>query len=162
MSDGLRPADPGGLGPFPWPPVILAATLMGAFAAQQIYPIAWPGDSGTLAHYFGLSFLPFGLAIIAWAVITLRRHETTFLPHKSADRLVTTGPYGFVRNPIYAGEAIALLGVGELTRNIWFVIAVLPFGIAITYLAIKPEERHLEAKFGDAYRKYKAIVGRWI
>jgi protein-S-isoprenylcysteine O-methyltransferase Ste14 len=42
------------------------------------------------------------------------------------------------------------------------VILAPVFAVLMTWLAILPEERHLEAKFGDAYRAYKARTRRWI
>ena len=53
-------------------------------------------------------------------------------------------------------------GVAELMRNIWLVLLTPVFGILVTWLAIIPEERHLEARFGDAYRAYKERTRRLI
>ena len=55
-----------------------------------------------------------------------------------------------------------LLGLAEVTKNIWFAILAPLFAILVTWLAIIPEERHLEARFGDAYRSYKERSRRWI
>jgi protein-S-isoprenylcysteine O-methyltransferase Ste14 len=57
---------------------------------------------------------------------------------------------------------MALFGVAELTKNIWFVLAAGLFGLLVTALQILPEERHLEARFGEAYRDYKRRARRWI
>ena len=48
------------------------------------------------------------------------------------------------------------------THNIWFAILAIPYIPLVTWLAILPEERHLEARFGDAWRDYKARTRRWI
>ncbi len=82
--------------------------------------------------------------------------------HKSADRLVTEGPFRFRRNPIYMGEVLVFLGLAELTHNIWFAIIAPLFAIAIQRLAILPEERHLEERFGQAYLDYKERTRRWF
>ena len=70
--------------------------------------------------------------------------------------------FHYSRNPIYLGMIITLIGVwiifGSLTPI--FVIAI--FTWLIQELFIKEEERMLEAKFGDSYQEYKAIVRRWI
>jgi protein-S-isoprenylcysteine O-methyltransferase Ste14 len=84
------------------------------------------------------------------------------LPDAPATRLVTSGPFRRFRNPIYLGEVMILLGVAELTHNIWFVVAAAAFGVLVTWLAILPEERHLEAVFGEEYRAYKAASRRWL
>ena len=55
-----------------------------------------------------------------------------------------------------------LLGLAELSHNIWLAILAPVFAVAVTWLAILPEERHLETRFGDAYRAYKARSRRWL
>ena len=44
----------------------------------------------------------------------------------------------------------------------WFVAAAAAFAALVTWLAILPEERHLERRFGKAYLDYKAKSRRWI
>ena len=84
------------------------------------------------------------------------------LPNQAADALVTTGPYNRFRNPIYIADVMLLLGMAELTKNIWFVIGAAIFVVLVTWLAILPEERHLEARFGDEYTDYKQKSRRWL
>ena len=60
------------------------------------------------------------------------------------------------------GEVLILLGLAELTHNIWFAILAPLFAIAIYLLAILPEERHLEERFGQAYLDYKERTRRWF
>lgn len=115
-----------------------------------------------MGHIVGRGLGAAGLALLVWAVWTLRRHGTTVLPDKAADVLVTDGPFRFRRNPIYVADILILFGIAELTQNVWFVILALPFAVLVTWLAILPEERHLEERFGDAYRDYKARTRRWI
>jgi protein-S-isoprenylcysteine O-methyltransferase Ste14 len=103
-----------------------------------------------------------GLALTNWGVLTLVRARTNVLPHKAADRLITDGAYGFRRNPIYMGDVLMLLGLAQLTLNIWFAILAPPFALALYALAIRPEERHLEARFGEPYLDYKARTRRWF
>ena len=55
-----------------------------------------------------------------------------------------------------------LLGVAEVTKNVWFVMGAAAFALLVTWLAILPEERHLEKRFGEAYRAYKAKSRRWL
>jgi len=115
-----------------------------------------------MAHVAGLGLGLAGLALFAWAAWTLRRHGTTILPDKAADVLVTDGPYRLRRNPIYIAHVLILLGVAEVTHNIWFAVAAAAYVPLVSWLAVLPEERHLEARFGDAYRAYMAKTRRWI
>ncbi len=60
------------------------------------------------------------------------------------------------------GEVLLFLGLAQLTGNIWFPIVAPLFAIGIHYLAILPEERHLENRFGEAYLQYKERTRRWF
>jgi protein-S-isoprenylcysteine O-methyltransferase Ste14 len=147
---------------FPWPPVLAVATLAGAWVLERAIPTSWPGPDDPLARIAGSLIGVAGLALTAWAIFTLRRARTTVLPHHGASVLVASGPFRFRRNPIYLGEVMIILGLAELTKSLWLVILAPIFALLITWLAILPEERHLEAKFGDVYRAYKARTRRWI
>lgn len=146
----------------PWPPILLAATVTAAIVLGHALPYAWPGENDLMARIAGRGIGLAGLLLIGWAIYTLRRHETTVLPDKPASALVTDGPFRFRRNPMYVALILILLGLAEITQNIWLVILILPFAGLVTWLAIIPEERHLEARFGDAYRAYKVTTRRWI
>lgn len=147
---------------FPWPPVLLAAALIAAYGLGMWLPLGWPGQDDTPARTIGLTIGLAGLVLIVTAALALWRHETTIMPDKAASTLVTSGPYRIFRNPIYLGEVMAMFGLAELTKNIWFVAAALMFAALVTWLQIIPEEKHLEARFKDAYLDYKKHARRWI
>lgn len=147
---------------FPWPPVLLVGVFLTAWLLGYAYPLNWPGLDDLPARIIGIGIGVLGIALFAWGAWTFHRHRTTILPNQRADALVTDGPFRFRRNPIYIADVMILLGVAELTKNIWFVAAAVLFVPLVTWLAILPEERHLEARFGDAYREYKARTRRWI
>lgn len=162
MSDG--PSSPAALrpSPFPWPPVLFASALAGAWLLGRVQPLSWPGIDDTPARFIGAGFGVVGMVLIAWAAWTLHHARTTIMPHKRSDHLVTAGPYRLRRNPIYLGEVFLMFGAAELSKNIWFAILVPVFAMAVTWLAILPEERHLAARFGDAWQAYKNSTRRWI
>lgn len=146
----------------PWPPLLITGTVLGAIGLEMLVPLAWPGVNDTPARVVGLGFGVIGLFLIGWAALTLRRHRTTIMPHRGADRLVTDGPFAWRRNPIYLGDVFIFLCLAEVTKNVWFAILVPVFILAVTWLAILPEERHLMARFGDAYKAYKERTRRWL
>lgn len=147
---------------FPWPPVLFAAAIIAAWALERAAPLAWPGVDDAAARAVGIALGLAGVALVGWAIATLRRHGTTIMPDQATTTLVASGPYWRFRNPIYLGEVLILLGVAELTKNIWFVAAAFAFAALVTWLQIVPEERHLAARFGDDYARYKAASRRWI
>jgi protein-S-isoprenylcysteine O-methyltransferase Ste14 len=146
----------------PWPPLLLAATLVLGWLAGRLYPLPWPGIDDLAARLIGYGLGAAGIALVAWGVMTLYRAGTTVRPNQGADRLVTDGPFRYRRNPIYMGDVLILLGLAQLTLNIWFAILAPLFALAVFQLAIVPEERHLERRFGQAYRDYKERTRRWF
>ena len=155
-------ADPGATpSRVPWPPLLIAGLVVVAVTLGRWWPLGWPGVDDTIARVIGIGLGVAGVALLVWAILTLRRHGTTVLPDAAASTLVTSGPYRYRRNPIYLADALILLGVAELTKNVWFVVAALAFVLLVTWLAILPEERHLEKRFGRDYLDYKAKTRRW-
>ncbi len=149
-------------GSVPWPPLLLALAIIAAIAMGRVWPLGWPGLDDGAARIVGFGIGIAGLLLTAWALATLHHHDTTIMPDQPAVRLVTDGPYRYRRNPIYLGEVLMMFGAAELTKNIWFGALALVFAIVVTVLQIIPEERHLEARFGDQWRDYVARTRRWI
>jgi protein-S-isoprenylcysteine O-methyltransferase Ste14 len=146
----------------PWPPIVLVAVIIAAIALNDLAPVSWPGLDDAPARAIGLGIGIIGIILLVWAILTLRRNGTTVLPDVGATQLVTSGPYWRYRNPIYLADAMILLGAAELTKNIWLVAAAAVFAGLVTWLAILPEELHLERRFGQAYLDYKKKSRRWI
>jgi protein-S-isoprenylcysteine O-methyltransferase Ste14 len=80
----------------------------------------------------------------------------------SAPRLVTGGPYGYVRNPIYLGTMILGVGMVGLIGD-WRLIPLLVAACVMLYATIIPaEEQFLAGKFGEAFAEYRSAVPRLI
>ena len=154
--DDLRPSR------IPWPPLLLAVALGAAVLLGRLYPLPWTGMNDLPAQIIGYGLGAVGVLLVAWGALTLYRADTTVQPHKQASRLVTHGAFGFRRNPIYMGEVLIFLGLAQATGNIWMAIMAPPFAVAVLVLAILPEERHLEARFGEDYLAYKDRTRRWF
>lgn len=146
----------------PWPPILFAAALGAGFLLGRLYPLPWPGLDDLPARVLGYAFGAGGIVLIAWGIIAMHRARTNIRPDRAADRLVTAGPFRIWRNPLYMGETLVLMGLAQATGNIWFVIAAVGFALGVLWLAILPEERHLEARFGEAYLAYKGRTRRWF
>ncbi len=144
----------------PWPPIIYLAAVFAALGAWRVLPIG-VGDSAT-APVIGWLVLAGGLALDVAAMLTLRRHAANVLPHRAATALVTTGPYAVSRNPIYLGNTIALIGAAGAFGNIWFIPAALLAAAAVQEMAIRREEAHLAARFGEAWTDYALRTPRWF
>ena len=77
-------------------------------------------------------------------------------------KLVVCGLYRYVRNPMYVGVLLVLIGEGLLLRSIvliWYALAVL--ALVHVYILVY-EERYLQYRFGQSYTEYRKEVRRWI
>jgi protein-S-isoprenylcysteine O-methyltransferase Ste14/membrane protease YdiL (CAAX protease family) len=102
-----------------------------------------------------------GVAVLVWAAVALGR----FLVHEAAifqdHTLITSGPYRFVRHPIYSGYLALLLGSGIGMLNIWLLL-LWPLSLLAILVQAGAEERLLLSKFGQAYRLYTGGTGRIV
>jgi protein-S-isoprenylcysteine O-methyltransferase Ste14 len=147
----------------PWPPVILFLLAAAAFAINAIIPTPpRTPDSMIWLRIAGTTVCAAGIALDLWAVLTMFQHRTNILPHRAADRLVTAGPFGFSRNPIYLGNTTLLVGLAIVLANPVFLIAAYLNVVLVNKLAIEREEAHLASRFKEAWRAYAARVPRWI
>lgn len=147
----------------PWPPVLLAIIIAAALASDRwLVPLPVPFAELSAIAAMGWLLLAGGMAVMVWAALAFRSHNTTIRPDRAATTLITSGPYAFSRNPLYLGEAMALLGAALVFNRMSLALAAVAFVPAVTTLAIHPEERHLERQFADDYRSYAARVRRWL
>jgi protein-S-isoprenylcysteine O-methyltransferase Ste14 len=77
------------------------------------------------------------------------------------DALVTNGPYRFVRNPMYLGHLIFMLGLA-VTFASWAAVALLAFYMIWFHRRVLEDEAHLQTQFGPSYLDYKMRVKRWL
>ena len=96
------------------------------------------------------------------AIVAMKRAATNILPHKGADKLLTTGIFGYSWNPIYTGNTLLVAGATLVFRQAWFIPAAIAAGVAVHYLAIKREEKHLLEKFGEDWVAYTRQTPRWL
>ena len=142
------------------PPVIYVAALAIGFALNYLWPLS--PLSGFLRYVIG-SVVPLVGGIIMPLVLRhFRRTGTTFDVRKPASALITEGPYRFSRNPSYVSLTLLYLGIGILLNNGWILILVAPVLLVMDLWVVRREERHLEAKFGEEFLRYKATVRRWL
>jgi len=142
------------------PPLFYIAGFLAGLALELAFPVA--GLPLALALAAGLIGFASWLALDGAAMLHFRRAHTSMVPMKPSNALVTSGPYGFTRNPMYLGMAI-LYAALALSLGVILALAFLPVVIfAVDRLVIAREEPYLERMFGDNYRDYKRRVRRWL
>jgi protein-S-isoprenylcysteine O-methyltransferase Ste14 len=114
-----------------------------------------------------LGVIPLGLgaALLVWVAVTGLRSARDLSEQVSLDWqpkvFVSSGPYAWTRNPMYVGELLLWAGWA-----VWLGSPVTLLGGALLWPAmtrlIAREERDLEARFGDEFRRYAARVPRWL
>jgi protein-S-isoprenylcysteine O-methyltransferase Ste14 len=76
--------------------------------------------------------------------------------------LVTDGIYQRTRNPLYVGIIIAQYAVALIFALDWLLLLIVPGWVVLHFAVVRREESYLEGKFGEAYRRYKARVPRYL
>jgi protein-S-isoprenylcysteine O-methyltransferase Ste14 len=145
----------------PPPLLFLGALALGAAVDFGLFrvPTELPGP---LRFGAGAILAAAAAALLVGALGRFRRAGTAVEPWRPSTVLVTDGVYRFTRNPIYL--ALALLYVGlALAADSVVALCLLPPLLALVQVGvIAREERYLEGKFGDKYRRYLASVRRWL
>jgi len=138
------------------PPLIYLVPLVFGLLLNRRFPInflprslAWPLLSG-------------GVLLIGWFEWTMRHADTPANPYKPVSRVVTEGPFRYTRNPAYLSMTMIYTGIACLANALWAILLLPVALLVIQRGVIEREERYLERKFGEEYRRYKARVRRWI
>ena len=76
--------------------------------------------------------------------------------------LTTTGPYAYVRNPIYIANIILLAGYILMSELVWLVPVGIFYGYIVYHIVVAYEEHHLQEKYGTPYTEYFERVPRWM
>lgn len=148
---------------FPWPPVIYGIAILAGALSGYVLPLPWVGSPlSDFLFGIGLMLIAVALFIDIRAMQQMHVHKTTIMPNKGASHLVTGGPFGFSRNPIYLANTMLTVGAGLMSGIIWFLPFAAIAAIVTQELAIKREEKHLSAKFPKAWRDYTKKVRRWL
>jgi protein-S-isoprenylcysteine O-methyltransferase Ste14 len=102
----------------------------------------------------GLALWALGLGLAVWARWHLGRNWGSPMSQKDNPELVTSGPYRWIRNPIYSGIILAMIGTAIAVDVAWIVVAVL-LGSYFVYSAVT-EQKYMAEQFPDSYPAYRS------
>jgi protein-S-isoprenylcysteine O-methyltransferase Ste14 len=103
-----------------------------------------------------------GVAATLWAQLAMGDSWRVGVDPNARTALVATGPFRWVRNPIFSAMTVATLGLALLAPNIlsWLALAALVAGLEIHVRLV--EEPYLTRTHGDHYRRYASRTGRFL
>lgn len=144
------------------PPVLAVGTAIVMVVLSRL--------SSPFAISAGLRYAVVGALLLFAAVMGGRafaafaRARTTINPVNidAASTLVTAGVYRVSRNPMYVSLTSLLLAVAVFLANAWAFAGPVLFALFINRFQIVPEERVMQAKFGQAFIDYRTRVRRWL
>lgn len=145
------------------PPVLLTALFA---VLMWLISLVTPSISSWSSFRIS-SFLMFaatGAFVGLAGVAAFRKAGTTVNPLSpdASTSLVVTGVFTRTRNPMYLALLLVLIGWGLYLANLFSLVIATGFVLYMNRFQIQPEERALEAQFGEQFTKYSKKVGRWI
>jgi protein-S-isoprenylcysteine O-methyltransferase Ste14 len=96
-----------------------------------------------------------------WLFATIGNNISPTQTTRQGHQLVTTGPYRYIRHPLYTFGAL-FFGALVLLTGLWWLGVGLAIGLVILVWRTPREEAHLLAKFGDEYHDYMNRTGRYL
>ena len=137
-----------------WRPRLAGISTIGVFLIAGVLRDGSLAVHSVILAVIGTLLFACGIALAVWARLHLGRNWGMPMSQRAEPELVTSGPYRFVRHPIYSGLLTAMLGTA-LVNNLLglIVVAVL---VAYFYYSGIVEERNLAATFPKAYPEYKS------
>lgn len=128
-------------------------------------PIAVLGDRifppAEWAFWTGAALTLIGLLFSVAARVHLGRNWSGIVTLKQGHELITSGPYGIVRHPIYTGLLLAFVGSG-VARGEWRGVVAVALVLWAFWRKLRMEERWMREQFGDRYQAYSQRVAALI
>ena len=110
----------------------------------------------SLSIILALPIFLIALFLIGWSVLNFFQAKGTPVPFNPPPRLVTTGPYLYVRNPMLTGVFALLFGLGVLLGSASLLIVFTPLFILVNVWELKViEEPELIKRLGEDYIEYR-------
>lgn len=133
---------------------LLLDWLMPAYVLVLLMSLTW-------RIILGVVLITAGLALVFPARTAFMSAGTNVEPWKPSTALVMDGLFGRLRNPMYVGGTLFVAGLSILLASDWMLVSTIVFVPVIHFGVVKREERYLEAKFGEPYRRYMETVPRY-
>ena len=135
----------------------IAAPVAGLAGLAPIAPL-----DRDVVHLVGVGLVVVGIAVTLTAQLAMGASWRGDVDPDARTELVTTGPFRFVRNPIFTGTATTALGLALMVPNVLAGAMLICFAAAWEIQVRLVEEPYLRRVHGDAYARYAARTGRFV
>lgn len=116
----------------------------------------------TTLRWAGLAVAAFLVPpFIHWAQRSLGDNVTTTVITRKDHKLVTHGPYRYIRHPLYTGGMVFFLAM-SVAAGSWFLLLVMSVVFPVLLARIPKEEEELRRRFGETYVAYVQRTGRFL
>lgn len=109
----------------------------------------------------GVVVLCLGGALRLWAIAALGPLHSALVALQPGHKLITSGPYRWVRHPSYLGALVFLCGI-PMVFGTWFPLIAIPGCFVAVKWRIMDEEAFLISEFGEQYEGYRKSIWRLI
>jgi len=140
------------------------------YLALLLIPFADRHDVGVIAdgsalRWLGVALSALGYGFVFWSGLALGKQYSPEVTIQKDHRLITSGPFRWIRHPRYLGVILLALGVSLAFRS-WIGLAAAPFLIGMLLLRIHDEEELLGREFGEEWKIYcrksaRLLPGIW-
>jgi protein-S-isoprenylcysteine O-methyltransferase Ste14 len=136
---------------------LLFATAFACLALLADSVFSLPGiPPEPLNVYLSLPLTGTGLFLAGWCLVIFLGAKGTPVPFNPPPRLLTQGPYAYMRNPMLSGVFLILFGAGIFLQSVFLIFVFTPLFIALNVIEIKMiEEPELALRLGKEYLAYK-------
>lgn len=142
-------------------PGLVAGAIPQLLAKRRPYP-RLPISSTTARIIGGMSLLSGVLLYVHTALQFGTEGRGTPSPTDEPEELVTGGIYAYVRNPMYMGVILVVVGQAFLRRSVAVLWWAAGCWIGFHTRVVRDEEPHLAERHGEEYERYRTTVPRWI
>ena len=136
--------------------------IIGAISLYVLFPHTLHWGSLALPPVLRLGGIAIGIAsdaLIAWILLSLGKNISATLKTRDTSSLVTTGPYRYVRHPLYSAGIPLFFSLALIASN-WFLgLLGIGFQLFIMWARTPVEDNMLLERFGEEYRQYMQQVG---
>jgi len=147
-----------------WLRAVLSLSSLAAIVLYAVNP-AWLDvcmiPLPSWCQWLGVGLGAAGLALLVWVHRTLGRHWSTNLQLRKEHTLVTSGPYCWVRHPMYTALFSFFAGLVLVSAS-WLVALLVVVATFVLYARVGKEETMMIEQFGDEYRNYMQRTGRFL